>query len=185
MAHEIAKLNARHQNIIKLLLLGTYTQRQVASLCGFDPNSIGYIINSPVFQAELARRRATLSEQENAEICNNISLAKEQIGNAALGAVKKLDELCHESPDQNIQLRAAESILKQAFGRDTPNGPQIGQVIVLDGGNLDFLRRVREESGLNHEPKFIDSVELGTGGVADAKAFTTNVDREPAASSAA
>lgn len=174
MGHEITKLNARHQHILKLVLLGNYTQRQVASLCGFTPESIGYIINSPVFQAELARRRTTLTEQENAEITSNISLAAEQLKNATLGAVKKLDQLAHESSDENIQLRAAETILKQAFGRETPTGPQIGQVIVLDGSSLDFLRAVRQESGLKNDAKFIDSVELGTGG--ESKTVTADTE---------
>lgn len=178
MSYQITKLNSRHHNIIKMILIGQYSQVQIARLVGMDPQSIGYIINSPVFQAELVRRRDTLVQHENNEIVNNLALADEQLKNASLGAVKVLDKLANESPDENVQLRAAESILKQAFGREDAKGgvTQIGQVIVLDPRSLDFLRQVRKESGLEHG-KFVDSTIVGNGDDSTTNAVCGTVER--------
>lgn len=156
--YELQRLNARHQHIIRLILLGQYNQAQIGRMTGFDPVSISYIINSPIFQEEVARRRSELQAIENNEIVNNLALAKTHIDNSSLGAVKKLDELVHESPDQNIQLRASEAILKLAFGDKNNHGTtQIGQVIVIDGGKLEFLRKVRVEAGLDNGTRAVDS----------------------------
>lgn len=161
--YQITKLNQRHQQIIRLMLMGTYTKIQIARLTGFEPNSINLITNSPLFQAELVRRQTELQESENEEIISGMGIARTNLENAAAHAVAKLDDLAHSSADESIQLRAADAIMKQAFGSNSNNAPQVGQVLVFDMSKLAFLQEVAKEAGLiegdKREPVATDVVE--------------------------
>lgn len=148
MSYQITKLNQRHQQIIRLMLLGTQNNAAIARLTGYSPASLGLIVNSPLFQAELVRRRTDLQEIENEEIVSGMGIARTTLENAAAHAVAKLDDLAHHATDESVQLRAADAIMKQAFGVNSNNAPQAGQVLVFDMSKLAFLRQVANEAGL-------------------------------------
>jgi predicted transcriptional regulator len=154
--HEIKRLTARHQQIMRLLLLGT-SQTQIARLVGVTTTTVSLVVNSPLFKEEFLRRQSSIDDQVDEQIASELSVAAGMIQNAAVHAVMKVDELAHHAAEESVQLRAAETILKTAFARDSSGGSQLTQVFVLGGDQLKALQAVAKEAGLFDEPKTVES----------------------------
>jgi hypothetical protein len=145
MGSEIQKLNHRHQLIMRLVLAGQYNVAEIARLCGYAPSSMSLIINSPLFQAELARRREKLDECANEEAVDQMQIARVMLNNAAPEAVAVIDKLAHSAVDESVQLRAADIILKMTLGENSKSN-NVTQVVLLDASKLGFLEKVLGES---------------------------------------
>jgi hypothetical protein len=153
MAELLQRLNSRHRLVLRLVLGGMHTHKQIATITGFDPQSISYIVNSPCFQDELARRRKGQEDEEDAEIGNQIALATEMLQREAPQSVLKLTELRDGCPDASVQLRASKEILQLAYGPANGSGPLAPQVLVMQPEKLEFLMLVAKEAGIVSEKK--------------------------------
>jgi hypothetical protein len=159
---------------MRLVLSGTMNQTQMASSLGYTPENVRLVINSPLFQDELARRRATLEKVEDHAIRDGITLAKDLLSQTAVAAVETMEKVMLTSRDQKVQLDAADKILKYAFPKDTNTGGPQAIVVALSDKKMEQLRSILSECGITSSdnpppPKMVDSTVLPDGGSDDFK----------------
>ncbi len=143
MAHELQRLQRQHLQIIDLCVAGLDNHAIAAQL---DRNavSIGLILNSPLAQSELARRREKLESHIDADISNSVTRARTLIDNAAFKAAEKqIELLTDESP--RIQHVAAKDILDRAMGRSQDRESK-APTIVIDAETINLLQVANIES---------------------------------------
>jgi hypothetical protein len=138
---ELKRLQERHLKLLELLLSG-YSKSQIASVLSLSLSAVCMITKSPLFQSELARRRAQLEKQSVEDIVCGRVKAKELLDEAAYEAAQVEVDLM-TSDDPNIRLRAADKILDRTFGADD-NSKQPS--IVIQAGSLGLLAVALQES---------------------------------------
>lgn len=119
MPHEIERLLPRHFVIMDLVLAGL-GPTDIARELSMSPVGVGLIVNAPIFQSELARRRSQanvgLQESAQQEMRAAVSRAKSILEGAANQAASVQTELL-ECGDPSIRLRASDSILDRVLGK--------------------------------------------------------------------
>jgi hypothetical protein len=119
----------------------------MASMLGYTPEGIRNVIDSPLFQDELARRRKALETSEAVAVRDGLTQARDLLNQTSVAAVEKLEEVMATSGDQKIQLDAADKILKYAIGKGDQQQEVQRQVVVLSEEKLIALRAVLDECG--------------------------------------
>jgi hypothetical protein len=118
---ELQKLLLRHHQIIDLALQGL-TQREISAAVGLHETAISRILNSPLVQGEIARRRVTHVELLDTESIKNSveSNALATLREAAPRAAQCQVDLMN-SDDPRTALAASKEILNRALGSGNEN----------------------------------------------------------------
>ena len=151
MAHQLKRLRVRHYIIMDSLLSGM-TQRQIARDMGMSAYGISQIVNSPVFQHALARRREEQNARlDQAEVVRRLD-ARETLDEAAVKAAQEQVELL-KSPHEHIRQRSAMDILDRVGCPKVSrqDGRKVEATILLDQKQLERLREATREC-FGHEP---------------------------------
>lgn len=167
--HQLRRMLPRHYRIIELCLAG-FTRKQIAQAMQMSEAGIGLIINAPIFQDELARRREALEKSSTTALAYGPQRAKEILEDAAVEAASKHVELL-DADDPAIQQRSAGYILDKIFREDM--GERVGgaaQVTVITAERLQLIQNVtRELNDLGELPASgppAPNPNLGPGGPA-------------------
>jgi hypothetical protein len=155
----IERIRVRHLRIMDLALEGR-NNIEIANELDMDPGTIGAIINSPLFQNELAKRRQVSKRtQEHAEL-HAVTRAKQMIEDASTIAAGKMIELV-DNEDSSVAFRATKDILDRVLG--TQDDQRRNQPVVINAEKLVLLQQVmREERGellVVHQEKEQELVE--------------------------
>jgi predicted transcriptional regulator len=145
MKHELKRLLPRHFRIMELVLLGK-KQTEIAEELGLSNYGVSVIINSPVFQEELGRRR----EEQNAhadevEVVRRLN-AREVLDRVAVEVAQRQVALL-ESPDERVAQKAAMDILdRTGYPKvSRAEGQHVVASIILDE---KYLERIQETTRL-------------------------------------
>jgi hypothetical protein len=154
------RLLPRHFGLVRLVLSGTYSNDQMASMLGYTTANIARVIKMPAFQDELARRRKAQNNVENVAIRDGLTAARDLLNQTSLAAVEKMEQVMATSGDPKLQLDAADKILKYAFPKGDERGSgNSATVVVMSDAKLDRLRQVLSECGFvnpdNVKPEII------------------------------
>lgn len=165
MTHELQKLQEKHKKIIELALEGL-SKVQIATELGLTPPGVKLIMDSPVFQGELARRRAErdMRLDENATVVATARAfsASDVLHDAAVRAAKTQVALLDAESPAVVQ-RAAMDILDRAgFPKVVRNDSRtLGVQIVLDERVLGRLLTATKEC-FGEVPNFESDAEHET-----------------------
>jgi CheY-like chemotaxis protein len=145
--HELQRLKAVHYLIMDMHLRGM-SNVQIAEELDRSSVGIGLIIQCPLFQQELARRREHNDKTETEQRSLYINRAKEVLTkNAENAATKLVEQLDHIDP--NIQQRASFGILDRVFPKEPKDGSGVnnfnGPVMVLGPEALQLLKQAQNE----------------------------------------
>jgi hypothetical protein len=156
----IQRLLPRHHGLLSLVLTGNFSRGQMATMLGYTPENVSLVIDSPIFQMELARRRKDQERTENIAIRDGITMAKDRLNQTALAAVEKMEQTLL-SADEKLSLDAADKILKYAFPRnaETRGASLVQQVVVLSDDKLRRLSEALSESGLTSGNHIVSTQE--------------------------
>jgi len=141
---ELQRLVPRHFNIMELCLQG-YTQRDIADSLGMSQTAISLIVNSPVFQDELAKRRSTQQKMTDEvsvkERTNIVSDLRQKIEEAAMDAADvHIKNLKNENP--RVAQVSADAILDRVLAKNT--APT--HITVIEKGAIELLQVALMES---------------------------------------
>lgn len=115
MANELQRLTHVHQAMVELALQGL-PRNEIAKLMNRTPESVGMVINSPLFQAELARRRGEqTAKTDDVQVLGKAEAGRILEENAANAATRMVDLL--GSSDEKIALQSAKDILDRTYGK--------------------------------------------------------------------
>lgn len=159
----IQRLLPRHHGLLRLVLTGNFSRSQMATTLGYTPENISLIIDSPLFQMELARRRKDQERTENIAVRDSITMARDLLNKVALPAVETMERVMAFGMGDNdkLQLDAADKILKYAFPRnaETRGASLVQQVVVLSDDKLRRLSEALSESGLTSGNHIVSTQE--------------------------
>lgn len=112
----IVRMLPRHFKILEFVLAG-HDSDIIAKVVEMDKGSVNMVIRSPIFQAELARRRRESREDELLTLDRRATISKAQslLEQATVGAVTKIEDLMYNGKNEAIQLRSAQDILDRAL----------------------------------------------------------------------
>jgi N-acetyl-gamma-glutamylphosphate reductase len=139
--HDLTRLLPRHFKILDLALAGLAV-KDIAQEVGVEPQTVSNVINSPIFQGELARRRQGLNAEVNSQLGSSISEARNLIEQKAKDAVGVHVELMQDSFDPAVRQRSASQILDLAFGKDA----KAIAGVKIDNCQINLLLQAVEES---------------------------------------
>lgn len=140
---EMKKLNARHQRMIELTLLGK-SKGQIAEELDTTPQSVYMASMSPLFQAELVRRREQQNRVSDAGTAQQRATATQVLSEAAVGAATELVTIARTGSEK-ARLTAVRDILdRTGYGRSSES--LLGGATVLKGERLELLIIALRES---------------------------------------
>ena len=138
---DLDRLLPRHFEVMELVLRGNGPS-EIAQVMGMSPQGISLIINAPLFQDALTRRRDQMQKnQDEGDIVASVK-ALEVLENAAVDAAKTHVSLL-ESSDPRVAAASANAILDRVLEKKT--GVQ-ANVFVFDEKALNALKSVMQES---------------------------------------
>ena len=111
MSSQLQRLLPRHQRVIDLCLEGL-SGVEMAKRMGMTPVGISFIVNSPIFQTELSRRRDNMSKSHDHAVGVEVIKAKRVLEGAAVEAAEKHVGLLG-CDDDAIAQRSASEILNR------------------------------------------------------------------------
>ena len=143
--HQVRRLLPRHHKIFNRLLLG-FNQHQIAENLGMSNRSISLIVNSPLVQSEVARRRKTIESMENKSIAGGTERARTILDEASASAAQTQVNLL-DSTEDRLKHSAAKDILDRTIGSKLEGPKAIGVVIDADTSKLlkETFEQVRQE----------------------------------------
>jgi len=148
--NELQRLLPRHHEIIKMCLCGI-TRNDIASTLKMSPEGVGLIINSPLFQDELARQRE-MQIRKDSEVRSNDAL--DILQNAAADAAQKHVNLL-DSDDERVVQASANAILDRVLkGNDAGKG-----LVKLDQGVVNMLQITINEIKIHNIPSNAPDIE--------------------------
>ncbi len=159
----IQRLLPRHHGLLRLVLSGAYNRNQMAAMLGYTPENITLIVESPLFQLELARRRKELERTENVAVRDSLTQARDLLNKIAYPAVETLEQAIMGGSGMNkTQIDAADKILKYAFPKSAEQlgSSLVQQVVVLSDEKLRRLSEALSESGLVTDSHIIATQEV-------------------------
>lgn len=150
------RLLPRHHRIINLALVG-HSNKAIGLMVGMDPKSVGLILNAPLTQAEMKRRRergsfetTILDLDRNAILGKARSILESNAENAADTVVGLTN-----SNNENVQLKAALSILDRVFPKEAGannSGPVVNVELNGEQSNLLVIAIKESQNGQDLEP---------------------------------
>ena len=144
----LQRLLPRHHSMIAMTLAG-HDNTTIAKTLGCTSRSVEIISQSPLFQAEVARRRKESKEVETLGLDRNATLQKARmvLDGAAEKASQTLVQLL-DSDDDAIRLRGADSLLDRVFGKGP--GGNSAPVINISAERVVLLNIALKESDNVH-----------------------------------
>ena len=142
--HKVQRLLPRHFKILDMILAG-HTNEVVATTLDLNKDTIRYLIRSPLFQAELSRRRKEDSTEEILGMDRDaiIGKARSILEQSVEAAAEKHVELLG-TEDPALQMRAASQILDRVFGKAEEKS--VRPVVSLTAENVQLLVLAMKES---------------------------------------
>lgn len=139
---ELAKLMPRHKKILDLKLIGLEV-KDIAKSMGLSSSHVNMVCSSPVFQDEMARRRAHMDKDVDQAGQLALEEARRHLDRASLKAVRVQEELLEED-DARVRQKAVSEILDRTFSptgvvNGGPNGGGPQAVVVLQGAAVENL----------------------------------------------
>jgi hypothetical protein len=142
MSYEIERMLPRHYAIMEASLNGL-SNVKIAEAFDMSQTAIGQILLSPIVQSEMARRRASRSQQLDKAALDYVAQAKDEIEKSSLAAARTIKTLL-DSSDENIRLKSASKILDQVFAtKDNKSG---SGNLILNIEQLNLLQTALGES---------------------------------------
>lgn len=138
---ELQRLRSRHIVIMDMLIAGS-KQSEIAKQLGMTQAGISNVVNSPLFKARLAERRAELNKELTQDYVSTVNQAKGLIEEAALKAAKRQADAV-ESENENVALRASQQILDRVFGKTDDHQ---GGIVQVNAEQLNLLQVALNES---------------------------------------
>jgi len=136
MQHELQRLLPRHYEVMRLCLLG-YMAKDIALTLNLSPVGVGLIINSPLFQDELARRRdSKIKKEDDIETITAIDILEKA---APTAAQKHIDLLSSKS--ERVAQASANTILDKVL--QTKQGDRT--IIQIDNAVVNLLHVTIQE----------------------------------------
>jgi hypothetical protein len=143
MAFDLKRLLPRHHTILDMVVSGL-SNREIAAAVGLNHHSVGDIVNSPLFQDALARRRQAGSTSLDAGLAESSIRAQGILSEAApLAAQRHVDLL--ESDDDRVAQASANAILDRVLGKGQDHS-SVTNVVVLEPGAIQVLQLALAES---------------------------------------
>lgn len=142
MAHEIQRMQSRHHLMVDYHLTGM-SNREIAEALEVTPENVGAVMNSPIVQGEIARRRNNQTQLQTQKQVNTVVRAREMVEENAARAVQKHIDLMDSAKAESLQLKAAENLLRFVYGEEKKGGPQT--VVVIHANDVNFLKQVLAE----------------------------------------
>lgn len=139
--YELKRILPRHQEILRLCLLGV-DQTDIATQLDMSNRTISLIVNSPLFQSELSRRRKNIEAREDDVLVRGIERAREILDDASATAAQEQVDLLGED-DPRIRHSAAKDILDRTIGSKVDGSKAIG--IVIDDAAMKVLKSSYEQ----------------------------------------
>jgi len=142
--HKVQRMLPRHFQILDMVMAG-HSNEVIAKTIEVHRDTVGYITRSPLFQAELARRRKEDNTEEilgmdrDAIIGKARSILEQSVEAAAEKHVELLD-----TEDPALQMRAASQILDRVFGKAEEKS--VRPVVSLSAENVQLLIIAMKES---------------------------------------
>ena len=148
--NELQRLLPRHYKILRLCIEGL-TRKEIALGLSMSPEGVGLIINSPLFQDELAKHRE-VSMKDAREISNVQDVeAINILQEAASDAARKHVDLLNSDNDRTAQM-SANSILDRVMASDK-NGVA---GIKIDQNVINLLQitinELKDDKGVSSAP---------------------------------
>lgn len=126
--HELQRMNPSHHRIVDLALEGL-TRNEIALQMDRSPEGVGIILNSPLVQGELARRRGLQEGIQTKARVSHLTKAREILEEAAVPAAQTLVALL-DCPDANTRRLSAKDIFSQVYGNEGVKAPSITTINV-------------------------------------------------------
>jgi len=140
----IRRLLPRHFDILELVLAG-HDNLTISKSMGVSKDMLNMLQRSPLFQAELSKRRRESGIDTLNHLDRSAASAKAQsiLDQASERAAATLDGLL-EADDDSVRLRAASSILDRVFGKSSEQGAKI--VVNVTAEHIQLLHQALQES---------------------------------------
>ena len=135
--NDVQKMLPRHFEIMKLTLAG-YGRKEIADALGVTPGMVGMVTQSPLFQDELSRRRAT--QQKLSDERQAIS-AMQVLERAATEAAEKQVEIMR-GDNHRLALQGAGAILDRVLSNQATSK---GHGVTLNEKTLNLMVTVVNE----------------------------------------
>lgn len=141
MANEIERLLPRHYTIMDLAMGGN-GPKEIAQVLEMTPQAISGIMNSPIFQDSIAKRRDAMQKEMDSNLAMVPNRAKELLDASSYKAAAKHVELV-DHPDARIAQKSASEILDRVFGDQSK---QHSPTVIIEAGAIVNLQLALEES---------------------------------------
>lgn len=133
---QIKQILPRHYEILRLSLLGL-SPREISKTIDMSTTSLSFIIKSPIFQAELSRRRSHIEGKEDDLIASGVSRARDLLEEASVDAATTQIELLADQ-DSRVKHSAARDILDRTLGKKGEESR--GGTVVLEIEAINLLK---------------------------------------------
>jgi len=138
---ELERLLPRHYRLVELFLDG-HNVKTVAQAVGMTPQTVSIIYKSPLFQSELARRRARRELHSDAAADSRLSKARQVLLDSAEDAANVHVSLL-SSDDPRIAQLSANAILDRVFEKTEKTGHP---TVVISADKLSILQVALKEA---------------------------------------
>lgn len=139
---ELQRLSSRHHRMVDLHLEGV-SHVEIAQIVGVTRESVGLVINSPLTQDEIARRRAVREHAVDDLAIAGVLKARSILDEAAEEAATTQVDLLG-SGDDRTRLAASKEILGTAFGSGKDG--EGGGVIKIEQATIQNIQIAVQES---------------------------------------
>lgn len=144
MGYQVEKIRACHQRMLDLHLVGK-SNTDIAQELEVTPTTVNSFLSSHLAQHKIAQRRDKIEKIQNEAIGHSVTRARDILNEEAERSANKLAELRDTSLDENIQLKASNSILDKVFGSDAKNGGGAKTQVLIQANQVILLKQTLEE----------------------------------------
>lgn len=143
MTPSLQRLLPRHYKIVELALAG-YNAKHIAQVLNMNPRSVSMVLQSPLVQHELSKRREAKNESQVLGLDRDATIGRARmVLERAVESAAKTQVKLLECEDPSIQLKAADRILDRVFGKaDT----QRQAVVNITAEQVNLLVAAMKES---------------------------------------
>lgn len=142
--YEIQTMNGAHHCMMELYLQG-YGVKDIALRMNYTPQGVTQVINSPIFQHELSRRRKNIENVHDNTVASTVVEARNVLAMASRQAAERLVEKMQPggSEDERIEMMAIKEVLDRSIGVEAPQKDVTVNILSVD--RLQLLIQSIEE----------------------------------------
>ncbi len=138
----IKRLLSRHFKIIEMALAG-HNNTAIAKAFSMSKQSITMIMNSPLVQQEMARRRSESDEAAVMELDRDAHIQKARmVMDKAVEKAAQTQVDLLESDNDSVRLRAADRLLDRVFGTTKDQAP----IVQITAEQIQLLNLAAQET---------------------------------------